>query len=66
LGTKNKQLKFSIKGNHLLLNALLAQAQTSKIFIEPHLKKRLELANKKLRFQGCKATRHDDHIHLQI
>lgn len=66
LGTKNKHLKFSVKGNRLLLDALLVQSKTSKIFIEPHLKHRLKLKHPKIRFQGCKAVRHDDHIHLQI
>lgn len=66
LGKKNNHLKFSNKGNQLLLAALVKQPKTSKIFIEPHLKQRLKLSNKKIRFQGCKAARHDDHIHLQI
>lgn len=66
LGAKNKHLKFSIKGNKQLLKALLAQSTTGKIFIEPHLKQRLKLNNSKIRFQGCKSVRHDDHIHLQI
>jgi len=66
LGTKNQHLKFSTKGNLLLLNALLAQNKISKIFIEPHLKQRLKLRHQKIRFHGCKAVRHDDHIHLQL
>jgi len=66
LGTKNKHLKFSISGNQLLLKAILNQPNTGKIFIEPYLKQRLKLSNNKIRFQGCKATRHDDHIHLQV
>jgi len=66
MGTKNQHLKFSIKGNLLLLNALLAQNKIGKIFIEPHLKQRLKLRHQKIRFQGCKAVRHDDHIHLQL
>jgi len=65
-GTKNKNLKFSIEGNRLLLNVLVDQPQTSKIFIEPHLKQRLKLTSQKIRFHGCKSVRHDDHIHLQI
>ncbi len=50
-----------------LLEILLEQKETSKIFIEPHLKNRwgLELYDK-VRFHGCRAVRHDDHIHLQI
>jgi len=37
-----------------------------KILLEPHLKTRLALQNNIIRFQGCQAARHDDHIHLQI
>ncbi len=50
-----------------LLKILLAQKETSKIFIEPHLKTRWGLSQyDKVRFHGCQAVRHDDHIHLQI
>lgn len=50
-----------------LLKILLAQKETSKIFIEPHLKERWGLSQyDKVRFHGCQAVRHDDHIHLQI
>lgn len=36
-----------------------------KILFEPHLKTRLGLGKyDKIRFQGCKAARHDDHIHV--
>ncbi|WP_120498635.1 hypothetical protein [Kiloniella sp. EL199] len=38
----------------------------SKVFIEPYLTKRLGVSNEIIRFQGCKAARHDDHIHIQI
>ncbi len=38
-----------------------------KILLEPHLKTRLGLSKyHKIRFQGCKAARHDDHIHVQL
>jgi len=37
-----------------------------KIFIEPHLKLRLQLTSDKIRFHGCQAVRHDDHIHVQL
>ncbi len=65
-GRINKELKFSEKGTKNLLQILLKQATTQKVFIEPHLKYRMGLEHLKLRFQGCKAVRHDDHIHLQI
>ncbi|MEM9796870.1 MAG: hypothetical protein AAF919_10285 [Pseudomonadota bacterium] len=45
---------------------LLADPRTARIFLEPHLQARLGLDHPKLRFQGCAAARHDDHIHLDI
>lgn len=39
--------------------------KVSKIFIEPHLKSRLGLKSDKVRFHGCHAVRHDDHLHIQ-
>ena len=43
-----------------------AKFGVEKIFIEPHLKESLGIASDKVRFQGCRAARHDDHIHIQI
>jgi hypothetical protein len=37
-----------------------------RVFLEPYLAKRLGVASPLLGFQGCRAARHDDHIHLQI
>ncbi len=38
-----------------------------RMFIEPHLKSRLHLQNlQKIGLHGCKAVRHDDHLHIQI
>ncbi|WP_417453065.1 hypothetical protein [Kiloniella sp.] len=51
------------------LQWLVKQGQSykvSKVFVEPYLAKRLGVSNKIIRFQGCKAARHDDHIHLQV
>ncbi|CAM1372116.1 hypothetical protein [Tenacibaculum xiamenense] len=59
-------LFFALKENRILLSILSKQKSVSKIFIEPHLKSRLQLNSTKIRFHGCKAVRHDDHIHLQI
>lgn len=36
-----------------------------RILLEPHLKSRLGLASDRIRFQGCRAARHDDHIHIE-
>jgi hypothetical protein len=37
-----------------------------KIFVEPYLAQRLKVKNERIRFQGCRAARHDDHIHFQV
>lgn len=50
----------------LLLQRLCESELVDKIFIEPHLKERMKLTDEKIRFQGCYAARHDDHIHMQI
>jgi hypothetical protein len=48
------------------LQWLAEDDRVGKIFIEPHLKLRLGIENSKIRFQGCRAARHDDHIHIQL
>ena len=45
---------------------LLDDPRTGKVLLEPHLQRRLRLSHPKLRFQGCRAARHDDHIHVQL
>jgi len=65
-GEINEDLVFSEHGTKVLLLAFLRQPAVEKVFIEPHLKSRLNLSNSKLRYQGCKAVRHDDHIHIQL
>jgi hypothetical protein len=37
-----------------------------RVFLEPHLLARLERGSPLFRFQGCRAARHDDHIHIQV
>ena len=37
-----------------------------KVFVEPHLAERLGISAPHIRFQGCRAARHDDHIHIEI
>lgn len=50
-----------------LIKILHQQKDVGKIFIEPHLKYRWQLtALDKIRFHGCHAVRHDDHIHFQL
>jgi murein endopeptidase len=49
-----------------LIEVLAADSRVGKILLEPHLKDRLKLDHPKIRFQGCRAARHDDHIHMQL
>jgi len=66
LGKINEDLKFSKHGTKVLIEALLKNRELGKLFIEPNLKKRLGLTNTKVRNHGCRAVRHDDHIHIQL
>lgn len=49
-----------------LIVILTKEAAIQKIFIEPHLKTRMNLHSNKIRYHGCGAVRHDDHIHIQL
>lgn len=50
-----------------LVRELSADARVRSIFLEPHLKRRLGFANDpKVRFAGCQAARHDDHVHVDF
>ncbi|MEO8068683.1 MAG: hypothetical protein ABI599_13390 [Flavobacteriales bacterium] len=49
-----------------LVNTLADNQHTGKIFIEPYLKKRLGIESNKVRFHGCHAVSHADHIHVQL
>ena len=49
-----------------LVNLFSSKSKIVKIFIEPHLKTRLQLTSDKIRFHGCQAVRHDDHLHVQL
>ncbi|MEE9408954.1 MAG: hypothetical protein V3V28_12865 [Polaribacter sp.] len=65
-GNLNKDLKLSGKATKILIQKIINNNNVSKLFIEPHLKNRLNLNHNKIRFHGCRAVRHDDHIHFQI
>ena len=66
LGKINDELLFSEKHTKSLISSFANQNVVNKIFIEPNLNKRLKLNHSKIRFHGCHAVRHDDHIHIEI
>jgi hypothetical protein len=45
---------------------LANDGRVEKVFLEPHLQQSLRVNYAKVRFQGCRAARHDDHIHFQL
>lgn len=52
--------------NVTVLRILSGDDRVGKIFVEPHLQDSLNVQHPKIRFQGCRAARHDDHIHFQL
>ncbi len=66
LGSINPELIFSERGTQKLIKTVLEQSQIGKLFVEPHLQDRLGLRHKRIRYHGCRAVRHDDHIHIQL
>ncbi len=65
-GKINKELIFSEKGTRTLIRSILESQHLGKLFIEPHLKSRMKLNDNRIRYHGCAAVRHDDHIHIQL
>ena len=62
----DKNLLFDETRTRQLVILLAGTPAVKKIFIEPHLKTRLHLTTNKIRFHGCQAVRHDDHVHIQL
>ena len=65
-GRINNELIFSEKGTKILIKSILKNRNLGKLFIEPHLKNRMNLKDNRIKYHGCKAVRHDDHIHIQL
>ena len=58
--------KFDEQRTKYLVNNFVSDERLGRIFIEPHLKVRLGLTSEKIKFHGCHAVRHDDHLHVQL
>jgi len=61
-----KDLSLDADRTRALVTHLIQLETIDKVFLEPHLQEKLGLSFGPLRFQGCRAARHDDHIHLQL
>lgn len=64
--TNKQYFSFDADRTKTFINLVAQQKDIEKIFIEPYLKTRMKLTNKKIRFHSCNAVRHDDHVHIQI
>ena len=63
----NTNIEFDNETTRKLIRDILSTHTNEKVFIEPYLKQKLRLQNyNQIRFHGCQAVRHDDHIHLEI
>ena len=65
----HRDYEFDVARNRAALQWLATKASAtgvSKVFVEPHLAQMLNVKGDVIRFQGCRASRHDDHIHLQV
>ena len=48
------------------MEANAAKYKVKKVLLEPHLEALLGLDSNLIRFQGCRAARHDDHVHIEV
>jgi hypothetical protein len=64
--TNKANFLFDADRTKQLIQLFASKNSVEKIFVEPHLKIRMKLNNDKIRFQGCHAVRHDDHMHIQV
>lgn len=62
----SKYYDFDLNRTKKLVELFASHPSIGKIFIEPHLKTRMNLHSPKIRYHGCGAVRHDDHIHIQL
>jgi hypothetical protein len=55
------------KATAAMIRALADHPSIGKLFLEPHLKERWDLGEyEDIRYHGCWAVRHDDHVHIQL
>ena len=63
---RRKDLEFDPVRTRDLILELIKEVPDSKVLLEPHLRERMGLSANQVRWQGCHAVRHDDHIHWEI
>lgn len=64
---QNERWQWDAPRTKSLLRLLARDNRVGKILLEPHIESRLGLGGyDKIRFHGCQAVRHDDHLHVQL
>jgi hypothetical protein len=64
-GADIERYKFDDIRTKTMIEYFCNENMVEKLFLEPHLQFRMDLHHNKLRFHGCQAVRHDDHLHIQ-
>ena len=63
----DRQWRLDETRTRALVQLLVDDSRVRRILIEPHLEERLGFwGHPKLRFAGCQAARHDDHLHVDF
>ena len=66
-GANPEAFDFDQERTRAMIELFSAEAAIEKMFLEPHLVSRIKLDNnRKIRYHGCQAVRHDDHLHVQV
>lgn len=66
LQTPDPNWRMDVERTRWMVRWLKNHPQVSRLFLEPHLAERLGENGGKMRFQGCRAARHDDHLHVEM
>jgi hypothetical protein len=64
--SNEEDYSFDKERTNYLMTLIIKEESIKKFFLEPHLKNRFKITSPKWRFHGCKASRHDDHVHIQL
>jgi hypothetical protein len=63
----NRPWRLDEERTRAMVMVLIADPRVRRVLIEPHLEERFGLwGHPKLRFAGCQAARHDDHVHVDF
>jgi hypothetical protein len=66
-GSNESRYELDETRTKMMIELLVKTENIEKMFIEPHLEKRMGLTSyNKVRLHGCQAVRHDDHLHIQV